>query len=536
MASTYSTNLKIELIGTGEQSGVWGQTTNNNLGTAVEEAIVGQATVNFTTDADLTITLANSNAAQAARAFVLNVTSGVSLTTTRNLVVPTINKTYVVQNNTTGGQSIVVKTASGTGVTVPNSGKAYLYVDGTNVISAIDTISANTATPALTIRQSGAGSGLVVFGDVGIGIQPFVNSTTLAPSRSPVIASPDGYYSAGARFESPSWKNTHGFQGGWALYNADGVLSIRTGPSPGAAGSTFTTFAEALRVNNDGQVRISSDNTTSGLTITQTGTGNALVVEDDTSPDSTPFVVDGTGRVVIGGSADSGSSLTVVRPITGAATTAGVRSTGQVQSDVTTHRPFISITGTAAESFTLSNLSHFFADQGAFGLGSTVTNQHGFFARSTLTGATNNYGFFSDIGAAAGRWNFYANGSAPNYFAGDVRTNTVVTQATSPTNSNTTATATAASLLSGIRTGTPTANINMTLPTGTNMDAALTSLETNQAFEWSYINLAAATHVVTILGNTDHTLVGTMTVQPATSARFATRKTGANTFVTYRIA
>ena len=93
MASTYS-NLKIELIGTGEQQGTWGTTTNTNLGTALEEAIVGRGTANFTTDADLTLTLTNSNATQVARNFVLNVTSGVSLTATRNLIVPTIEKPH----------------------------------------------------------------------------------------------------------------------------------------------------------------------------------------------------------------------------------------------------------------------------------------------------------------------------------------------------------------------------------------------------------------------------------------------------------
>ena len=96
MASTYS-NLKIELIGTGEQQGTWGTTTNTNLGTALEEAIVGRGTANFTTDADLTLTLTNSNATQVARNFVLNVTSGVSLTATRNLIVPTIEKLYIAE-------------------------------------------------------------------------------------------------------------------------------------------------------------------------------------------------------------------------------------------------------------------------------------------------------------------------------------------------------------------------------------------------------------------------------------------------------
>jgi hypothetical protein len=137
MASTYS-SIKIELIGTGEQSGVWGNTTNTNLGTAIEEAIVGRANANFTTDADLTISLTNTNATQVARNYILNVTSSVSLTTTRNLIVPTINKPYIIENNTSGGRSIVVKTALGTGVTVPNGNVSMVYADGTNVHPSLD--------------------------------------------------------------------------------------------------------------------------------------------------------------------------------------------------------------------------------------------------------------------------------------------------------------------------------------------------------------------------------------------------------------
>jgi putative salt-induced outer membrane protein YdiY len=63
-------HLKIELIGTGDQSGTWGNTTNTNLGTALEEAIVGRATATFASDADLTLTLTNSNATQVARNLV----------------------------------------------------------------------------------------------------------------------------------------------------------------------------------------------------------------------------------------------------------------------------------------------------------------------------------------------------------------------------------------------------------------------------------------------------------------------------------
>lgn len=135
MASTYSQNLKIELIGNGEQSGTWGATTNTNLGTALEQAIVGYGNPNFASDADLTLTLTDSNATQIARNFALNVTSGVSLSTTRNLIVPTIQKTYLIYNATTGGQSIIVKTSAGTGITVPNGARTLVYVDGVNVVS-----------------------------------------------------------------------------------------------------------------------------------------------------------------------------------------------------------------------------------------------------------------------------------------------------------------------------------------------------------------------------------------------------------------
>lgn len=158
MASNYSTNLKIELISTGEQAGTWGATTNTNLGTALEEAVVGYGNANFTSDADLTLTLTNSNATQVARNLVLNVTSSGSLTATRNLVVPTIEKPYVVQNNTTGGQSIIVKTSSGSGVTVPNGKSMFLYTDGTNVVETITHIPVSSggtgASDAATARTN----------------------------------------------------------------------------------------------------------------------------------------------------------------------------------------------------------------------------------------------------------------------------------------------------------------------------------------------------------------------------------------------
>jgi hypothetical protein len=157
MASTFS-DLKFELIGTGDQAGDWGQTTNENIGTAIEQAITGLGNPVFATDADLTIGLTDTVALQTARALVLNVTSTGSLTATRQLIVPTIQKQYIVQNNTSGAQSITVKTVAGTGITVPNGAKMHLYVDGVNVVDAVSHFSSMTLGAALPVTSGGTGT------------------------------------------------------------------------------------------------------------------------------------------------------------------------------------------------------------------------------------------------------------------------------------------------------------------------------------------------------------------------------------------
>lgn len=193
MASTYSANLKIELLGTGDQVGTWGDITNTNLGTALEQAIVGRGTALFPADANLTITLTNSNEAQAARCYALHVTSSVSLTATRNLVVPTINKPYLVLNATTGGQSVVVKTSAGTGVTIPNGKECLVYVDGTNVVAAFDYAPALELGAPLAISSGGTGANTLAGAKAALGITGAALGSITWTARSDTEMLADGY-------------------------------------------------------------------------------------------------------------------------------------------------------------------------------------------------------------------------------------------------------------------------------------------------------------------------------------------------------
>jgi len=166
MASTYSPNLRIELIGSGEQSGTWDDTTNTNLGTLLEESISGVSSVVFATDADHTLSTANGSTDEARQA-VLSCTSTGSLTATRDLICPTSDKVYIVYNNTTGSQSIRIKTSAGTGITVSNGLTALVYCDGTNVVDGLSHLPSSVAIGTMTIASGSINdsSGAINFGN-----------------------------------------------------------------------------------------------------------------------------------------------------------------------------------------------------------------------------------------------------------------------------------------------------------------------------------------------------------------------------------
>jgi hypothetical protein len=177
MASTYSP-LKIELMGTGDQSGTWGTTTNTNLGTAIEEAITGSADVSFSS-ADVTLTLTNTNTAQTARNLRLNLTGTVAAA--QNLIVPSIEKQYIINN--TLGFDITVKNSTGTGVAVPAGKSVIVFNNGTNVVDAISALGASTILPVIN-----GGTGVATStgtGNTVLSASPTLTGTPLAPTAAP---------------------------------------------------------------------------------------------------------------------------------------------------------------------------------------------------------------------------------------------------------------------------------------------------------------------------------------------------------------
>ena len=136
MASTF-TPLGVELQATGENAGTWGTKTNTNL-QIVEQISGGYTTVNFGSDADVTLSVTDGGTGAALAHRILEFTSTGSLTATRNCTIPLdVQNFYILKNATTGGQSITFKYVSGSGnsVTVLNGKTVIAYAkadDGTN--------------------------------------------------------------------------------------------------------------------------------------------------------------------------------------------------------------------------------------------------------------------------------------------------------------------------------------------------------------------------------------------------------------------
>lgn len=258
MASTYS-KLKIELIGTGDQSGTWGATTNNNLGSSstyrgLEQAIVGMATLvtgDFTTNS-YTLPYTDSNDDQDFRCLVLDITA--TLTGAGTVIVPAIQKPYIVMNNSAGGYAVTVKVSGQTGISVPNGAKVLLYNNGTDVGTAVTYLTSLTLGSPLGVASGGTGLatttayGLIAAGTTATGNFQQVSGT----GTSGQVLTSNGASAL------PTWQNAvslsgnNAFTGANTFYNATGQTFAQASTNDGiivqgrAGGSssyrvTFTT-------------------------------------------------------------------------------------------------------------------------------------------------------------------------------------------------------------------------------------------------------------------------------------------------------
>ena len=184
MSSTYSTNLAIELIGSGEQAGNWGSTTNTKLGTLIEQAISGYQTQAVSTGTDTTLAMTNGASATARNMFLeLTGTGGAST----NLIVPANKKLYFIYNNTSSGQ-VTVKVSGQTGVSVPNLGKVLLVCNGTDVVNATNYMATLTLGSALPVASGGTGGTTSTgSGAVVLATSPTITTPTLV---TPALGTP----------------------------------------------------------------------------------------------------------------------------------------------------------------------------------------------------------------------------------------------------------------------------------------------------------------------------------------------------------
>lgn len=198
------------------------------------------------------------------------------------------------------------------------------------------------------------------------------------------------------------------------------------------------------------------------------------------------------GSLGIGGVPAAGYKVLNYGTWTGATTFYGFSSQGNIQSDVTSiSYSYISAPNTAAASFTLSNLVHYASVGGVVGAGSSISIQSGFTADVSLTGATNNYGFYGGINASAGtsRYNLYMAGSAPNYLAGKLGIGTVSTTGESfrvGYTADTTATVYGIRELTVVNQATTTDVYSVASQTNILAPAALTSLSRFYAAQGSF--------------------------------------------------
>ena len=314
MSSTYSTNLALELIGTGDQAGNWGSTTNTNLGTLIEQAISGYVTQAVATGTDTTITIPNGATGVARNMFLeLTGTGGAST----NLIVPANKKLYFIYNNSTG--AVTVKVSGQTGVSVPAAAKIALVCNGTDIVTATNYMAGATfPSPTLT--------GTPIAPTASVGTNTTQIATTAFVNSAIVAAYPVGSIYMSTVATNPN--TLFGF-GTWVAYGQGRMLISADGTyTAGTTGGSATTTLSTANLPSH----------THSATTTSTDSGH------------THGSAIGSGFISNGGSESlaGGPNLPFGRPSATASGNANITSTTTIGSTgsgaaVTTISPYIAV-------------------------------------------------------------------------------------------------------------------------------------------------------------------------------------------------
>ncbi len=356
---------------------------------------------------------------------VVSLTAGANISITGTYPSFTIAATGLPTGDVVGPASAtdnaIARFDGTTGKLIQNSAVT-IADDGATVISV------NSSADALRITQTGSGNAIRVEdaanpdatptvidqnGRVIVGGATPYNADTVTPKIQVVT---DTVFDGG--FGGSSWSSDANGQITWFAKSKSGTIGSHSAVTTNDVlmdirnyGSDGTAFAQAARIVTAVDGTVASNSVPSRITFSTTAVGGTSATER--------MRIDSAGQVGIGTTPTAARSLVIARNLTGATTAIQCFATSVIQSDVTSNaRAFSSNLSTAAASFTLADMRHFYAFQGTLGAGSTVTNQYGFWADASLVGATNNYGFYSSIPSGSGRWNFYADGTAANFFGG----------------------------------------------------------------------------------------------------------------------
>lgn len=259
MATNYSTSLRLALPVTGELNGTWGDVVNNQITSMVEQAVAGYQSIAIT--GDTTLSVANGTTDQS-RNMMLKFTG--TLAAGANIVVPTATKLYFIDNATTGGFVITVKTSAGTGVAVPAGYKAVVYCNGTNVVDAVSALSSlavsgNTVlTGTLAVTGAVSGAGFSTY----LASPPAIGGTTAAAGSFTTLSASSTVSGAG-----------------FSTYLASPPAIGGTAPAAGA----FTTLSASSTVSGAGFTSLFSSPPAIGGTAPAAGTFTTLSATSDLS-------------------------------------------------------------------------------------------------------------------------------------------------------------------------------------------------------------------------------------------------------------